>query len=421
MFSVLQKRIKAGALQYTIFIGVVIALLVFAFISLSYIQNTSRIKTTFFKDVVHTANESFNLSDYKTITYNTPTHLPVYSSVETILTKKPWGFFDILSVTATLSDETFTKTALIGGWQTERPALYLADDNQPLVVVGNTYIAGKTFLPEREVKRGSIGGKSYLGSQFVYGQVFRSDKKLPEISTPLDYEQILTELIIPNNNNFLELTDFTKIIHRFSEPSKIISSDGVLFLDDVTLYGNIIVYSDFKIIVKASSSLKDIILIAPEIVIEDKVIGSFQAFSNKKISVGKNCILNYPSVLVLSSKEKLPSKKEEEQLGIFVEKGTTIRGAVMCLIEDTTDSFQTNIVFEDQSNVIGEVYCEGNTELKGTVKGSLYSKGFIANASGAVYKNHIFNGNILGNNLPEQYCGISFKNSQTKVAKWLNY
>ena len=58
-------------------------------------------------------------------------------------------------------------------------------------------------------------------------------------------------------------------------------------------------------------------------------------------------------------------------------------------------------MLEGQSTVVGEIYCDKNFELSGTVKGSVLTKGFIANQFGSVYKNHIYNGKIIAGDFLE--------------------
>ncbi|WP_117885634.1 hypothetical protein [Aureibaculum luteum] len=423
MASLLNKKLKAGALQYTIFIAVVIALLVFAFISLSFVQNKLRIKATFFQEVVTASNQSFNRITNIELPYNQKIIVPKDEDtyVETTLLKKHWGVYDVLSVTSTRDNEIFSRTALLGGQEKKRTALYLEDANQPLVVVGDTRIMGKSYLPIKGVKRGSIGGKSYMGNQLIYGQVLKSSKKLPEFQNSIKYNEVINRTVLNENNETIELDENLRLVHSFSEPTKIIREYGTITLNYQKLSGNIVMYSETKIKVKSISSLKDVILIAPEIEIEDNVIGNFQAFANKKITIGKNCVLNYPSALILDEKIVQLVNKNEQAPQILIDKESQIKGMVVFISRNETDNYKPQIVIEEQSTVMGEVYCSKNMELLGMVKGSVYTKGFIASQFGSVYKNHIYNGKIIAIDLPKQYCGLTFKNSKLEVAQWLNY
>jgi len=423
-------KLKAGALQYTIFISVVIALLVFAFISLTYVQGKLRIKGLSFQEAIYNVNQSFDyLSQYKT-PYNVETAI-VASSVDkaaaATVNKLHWGLFDIATITSTKGKETFTKTALLGGFQQQKTGLYLQNTNQPLVLVGNTRIEGKTYLPKQGVKRGTIAGHSYMGQQLIYGSINQSNDQLPKILNA-NYLKILTNEILSRPDNiFIELEENSKLVNSFlsvSGGTKIISSNTSIDLRSVKLTGNVVIHSKIKIKVYPTAKLKDVILLAPQIEILDKVSGNFQALASEKIVVNKGCNLNYPTALLLLEKEKtqqIPQNNNEEVNQIIIDKNTNVKGIIAFITEDKTDNYKPQILLEENTVITGEVYCNQNVELKGTVKGSVYTKGFIANQFGAVYKNHIYNGKILSSELPQQYCGLSLKNTQQKVVKWLYY
>jgi len=417
-------KLKAGALQYTIFISVVIALLVFAFISLTYVQGKLRTKSSFFQEVIYSVNQSFDYLAENRIPYNEQTSLLLTSdsNSEIIVHKKHWGTFDVATITSKKGKETFTKIALLGSFQQQKTGLYLQDAKQPLVVVGKTMIEGKVYLPEQGVKRGTIAGHSYMGNHLIYGSIDQSNNKLPEIVNT-NYLKTFTDEIVSNEDYiFFELDENLKVVNSFSAPTKVMSYNEPIDLRFVELTGNIVIYSDVKIKVYPSAKLKDVVLIAPQIEIIDKVKGNFQGFATNKITVGSNCKFAYPTALLLVEKKKATTQNNNEETNqIIISKNAEIKGIIGYVTNDTTDNYKSQIIIEENTVITGEVYCNQNIELKGTVNGSVYTKGFIANQFGSVYKNHIYNGTILGNDLPQQYCGLPFVNSQLKVAKWLNY
>ena len=419
-------KLKAGALQYTIFISVVIALLVFAFIGLTYIQGKLRIKGLFFQEVIYNVNHGFEYPAQHKMPYNEQAAIvvSVENNAETTINKAHWGVFDVATITSTKGKETFTKTALLGGYQQQKTALYLQDLNQPLVLVGKTRIEGKTYLPEQGVKRGTIAGHSYMGNQLIYGNSNQSSDQLPKILNTNYLKMVTNEILSKEDNIFIELEENTRWVNSFLEPTKIISNNTLFDLRFVELTGNIVIHSSVKIKVYPSAKLKDVILIAPQIEIIDKVTGNFQGFAKKKIVVGKNCELGYPTALIITKKEKpqsIPQNSTEDINQIIINKNTSVKGIIAFITQDKTDNYKPQIVLGENTVITGEVYCNQNIELKGMVKGSIYTKGFIANQFGSVYKNHIYNGKILSNDLPPQYCGLSLKNTQQKVAKWLYY
>ena len=87
------KKIKAGAMQYVLVVSVVIAILVFAFISLIHLQQKMTVKHRFSRDVIHNTQLGFDWLKVNTIPYDTETKL-LFSETPlavTTLVKKHWG------------------------------------------------------------------------------------------------------------------------------------------------------------------------------------------------------------------------------------------------------------------------------------------------------------------------------------------
>ena len=421
MKNLLKIKTNAGALQYTIFISVVIALVIFAFISLTYVNQKLRLKNHVFKEVSFQNELAFHQIENR---YNYGIEeFSDKNEISRAVHKKQWGVFDVISISTKKGKEEITKTAFFGSNEKERPALYLQDDNQPLVLVGSTKIEGRALLPQQGVKRGSIAGHSYNGSQLVYGNKRTSEQQLPTSNT-------LKKLLAfkDSMNTHIDLAELTpeeggEINNAFSNETYFVVADNSIELRDTKLIGNIVIMSNSKVTVHQSAKLNDVIIVAPHIEVKDNVIGNFQAIADKKLMIGKNVTLSYPTTLLLS--EKLLAANQNQQPGnvnqIRIDKNSTVRGIVAFLTENKDVNYSTQVIIEENTIITGEVYCEQNVELKGIVNGSVYTKGFIANQFGSIYKNHIYNGHISSRHLPKQYVGLSFQNSKQKVAKWLYY
>ncbi len=422
------RKMKGGALQYTIFISVVIALLIIAFISLAFTQQHFKTKASHFLQAIHNTNLAVNYGATIPTKYDETIELQ-FSDVfkdKTIIAKEHWGVFDLLKASSTLRKETFTKNALLGGFLQNRPSLYVQENNQPLVLVGDSRIEGITFLPKQGIKRGTIAGNSFTGSQLIYGSIGLSSTKLPELKNRKYLKRLTYGRIQFNNTVPLELNENTRFINSFNNPTQYFFSNTHINLQNIQLTGNIIIQSNSLIKIYPSALLADIILIAPKIEILQNVAGNFQAFATKEITIAKNCRLEYPMALVIYEKEQGNTSLEQAQQNapgnqITIQSGVHINGIVGFLTGSQSNNFKPQILLENDSTIKGEIYCNGNIELKGTVMGSVFTKGFIANQFGSIYQNHIYNGNILSTNFPREYCGLTIKKSTKKVAKWLYY
>lgn len=407
-------KLKGGALQFVVFTGLVIAILLAAFVSLTHVH-------TLFKKQTGLTIETIKNTDLGIYTSNNSNsnQLNTTSDVNnTIESKKEfWGIYEKVITTSVIKKNRFSKVALTGGTTTDRTALYLKENNQPLIVVGNTRIEGTSFIPRQGVKAGNISGNSYYGTNLIYGNTKESRRALqkPDNLKQIEDKKYNTdafkkEQLIPFNLN-------TSYTNSFLEPTKLLYDPAPIFLSETQLIGNIIIQSESIITVNASAKLKDVILIAPKIEIQDEVKGNFQAIASESITIGKNCNLEYPSAMLLKSTAKNNSEIESHHL--YLGASSTFKGILAYLGEDTQQRFKPQLIIEENATVYGEVFCEANTELKGTVYGSLYTSRFISSTSGSIYLNHIFNGKIIAPSLPVQYAGFSFDNDKKDIVKWL--
>ncbi|RZJ79491.1 MAG: hypothetical protein EOO47_10640 [Flavobacterium sp.] len=419
-------KLTSGALQFTIFISVVIALLLAAVVLVFYthrffIQQSKSIVQNI--QLTDTGISSLILQDQIT-TDTTSISIPEQEQSQHIITHlSQWGLFEKAFVRTTHRKKQFTKCALLGNrtLQGDRPALYLQEMYSPLVVVGNTKIEGDAMLPGQGVQPGNIGGNSYYGKQLTYGKVDKSISELPKLK--YDYKQLFSNYIKyyePPQGRYISLGNSRKIFNSFNSSEEGFYSDSSIVLKGVTIYGNIKIRSATKIIVKNTADLKDIILIAPVIEIEDGVRGNFQAIASIYIKVGKECQLAYPTALVLVPGDDRSPLSYDIDNKIAIDKGTVIRGSVCYFnIAQPNEDFKVNIFADETSSVKGEIYCEGNLELKGSVLGTVYTRYFVANEDGSIFVNHLYNGSISSKDLPEVFGGLFFNEGQKSVMKWM--
>lgn len=413
------KKVPAGALQYVLVISVVIAIIVFAFISLLYLQKRLQLKNSLFTKAIQNVYVGFQYLEKKTIEYDIPKEQQFSrnDNEKTMLLKKRWGIFDIGIVSSTVQKERFQKIGLIGGNEDKRQALVLKENNQALVLVGNTKIIGNAYIPKLGIKTGNIAGDSYYGNRLLYGTSQPSSAMLPTIKNKHYIQKISSGNFLTDKMFFFELSEDLQKTQSFTQPTLLFQSSGVIALQNIQLTGNIIIQSSEKIVVSSSASLKDVILVAPEINIQKNTQGNFQVFASKSISVEENCYLIYPTALVLCDKDtEIP--KSDVTNKIVIEKNCSVKGSILFLSEEETMDFKTQVIISKNSLVIGEVYCDKNLELLGAVHGCVYTNNFIANQTGSVYVNHIYNGEINSSKLAEQYVGIAIGKTQ-KVAQWL--
>ena len=419
------KKIKAGALQFVLFIGAAIAVLLMAFMLLSHTHTLFDKKTDVVVNVIKSADFGIKSSLNKPIALGNQITIKNENDVaiEIKVKRDLWGIFEKRTSTASHRNTSLVKTALIGGKDFNGiPALYVKDNQRPIIIAGDSRITGDAFLPQQGIKMGNIQGNSYHRNQLIYGKQQQSDATLPQLGSELriQLDLLAREDYIPTGE-IVSITRDMELKNSFQSPTKIIR-DRVVLLSDISITGNIIVSASDRIIVEASAQLKDVVLLAPHIIIKDQVKGYFQAVASKSISVGKKCNLIYPSALVVNKRAVVQSKETKSNKPcIYIDSHTEIEGVVMALDDTKELQFIPQIKIDDNAKIIGEVYCSKNLELKGMVYGGVVTDAFIALENGSVYQNHLYNGQINSDNLSKAYVGLLMKKGirSKKLMKWL--
>lgn len=420
-------KLKAGALQMTLFIAIVIALLLTAFILLVQSHKRFSVQNDFIIETVQNTNKGIHYALANSLVLNDTTTIDLKDEDFKILKvhREFWGVFEKIISSSRIKTNALKKVALIGGEQpkTDRLALYLQDNNKPLVLVSDTKIKGLTYLPKRGVKAGTISGEFYYGSQLIYGES-KVAQDLPKLFTEVNtqFNTIKNKGSNAKDEQFLKF-EFDKVYkNSFLDATKFMFSNNEIYLDNMSLIGNIIVQSKTKIVVSPTSLLKDIILMAPEIEVQNNLKGNFQAIASKNIVVGEHVELNYPSALIINKEPELLTEGrnlDAEQSKIIVNNNSVIKGMIVYFSSSKIDNYKVQVELKEKAILVGEIFCNQNLELKGTVYGSVFTNNFVSRQSGSIYQNHIYNGTIIANELPEEYVGILFNNSKKGIIKWL--
>lgn len=408
----LNKKIKSGALQFSIFVSVLIALLILGLLLYLHSVKTLGQNSQSLIKAIENNNQAF-LYELNTKTFFKDSlfiNISREEKAEQIIKNEFWGTYQKTYVDSRFLRKNFKRVAFLGSKynQRDKPALYLKNTRQPLVLVGDTKIEGLAFLPDQGVKPGNILGNAYYGNKLIYGDIKFSTSDLPKLRG--EYFTYLKELT--NSNNSQELLFNPE--NSFLESTKLIYDVNTIILDK-KITGNVIVKSETQIIVKNTSDLRDIILVAPKILIENGVKGMFQAIASEEIEIKKNVTLDYPSSIILYQTNNENSKPHR----IIIDANSVIKGQVVFIGDNNENIFENNIYVGMNSNIIGEIYCEGNLELKGNVYGSVYTHQFTADYGGTVYINHLFDIKISNIDFPDFYAGLPFENEKKTIAKWL--
>jgi hypothetical protein len=397
-------------------VGAIIAVLLLSFVLVVHSHNLFKKKTDVLVAVIQEADKAFAKSFAKDLGTEKQIFPITELGIETTLQKESWGLLQLQKVHSKKGKFQFKKMAFVGPTDSKRPALYLKDNQRPLVLVGNTKVSGTAYLPERGVKMGNIYGNSYYAPKLIYGQELQSGEQLPPLSREFQEQLLLKNFESESIDYKARMT----LKNSFANPTKSIRGDYIQ-LEEVTLSGNIVVQATHKIVVEASSILHDIILIAPIIEIRNWTKGNFQALAQKTIKVGKGCKLDYPSVLAVNLIRKDSLINQSMEPHIALDSYAELRGFILFKEDhEEPNLYKPHVHIDENAQVHGEVYSSQNLELKGKVHGNVTVGGFVALENGNIYQNHLYNGKINSGTLAEQYAGIAYENQKTdQIIKWL--
>ena len=415
------KKIKGGALQFVLFVGAIIAVLLLSFVLVTYSHILFKKKTDITIDLIQATDSAFERKLTTPFSEEEVLESIDDSGIQTNIQSRYWGLLELRTAVAKKGKLSFTKIGLVGHAQEERPALYLKDNQRPMVIVGHARINGTAHLPQRGIKMGNIGGYGYTQPHLVYGRKLLSQAQLPPLEDGLQTQ--ITRL----SNPFFEPQGIEAILKKgmvlknsFRDETQIIKG-SIVQLEDLELTGNILVWATQRIVVHPSAKLKDVVLVAPQIEIQDFTKGNFQAIASRHIAMGQQCQLDYPTVLAVHKKRsKQDIEAQSLQPDIRLDRGAWVTGMLLYLDENESNQPQVHVQIEEQATVNGEVYCTQNLELKGNVHGSVFTNAFVAAEKGSFYLNHLYNGQIDASLLPVEYGGLYLGDEpKTMVIKWL--
>jgi hypothetical protein len=420
------RKFDAGALYYAVFITFLISILSGALILYTYVHNSYIDRQILQEQVFSNVKSGINLvlKNPELIDYGAEQNIKLFGNEYDLvsLRKENWGAYDLIYANSQRNSYKASKIALIGDHlgKKEDIALYLADKKKYLSISGNTLLKGTCYLPKLGIKRAYIEGQGYQNRELVFGKILQSEAKLPDLNTDkIRYLESLVSKQFTKEDSLIELSgNITSelISNSFYNKTLILYSDQITSLSGFRLEGNIILKFDQQIIIQENCQLKDVIIIAPSVILADGFKGSLQILATENIVVGKSCQLQYPSFLGVFK------KTEDKNAVIDVGENTTIAGGILLYSSSSSTKDPLKMKINESVNVYGTVYCNGHIEHKGSIYGSLFCEGFTLKTAASLYENHLLNATVDYTKLPTDFVGVNLveKPINEQVIKWLD-
>jgi len=403
-------KLKAGVLQYVLFVSVIAILFCGLFIIAMYqggrIIDDKAIVSALESEVnsaivytLATSSDSTAKNAELDLFEDTPYKAKVSFS--------NWGLYRILRAETSQNELKYKKAIMLGITRPDffTTALYVPNNTQYISAAGRTVIKGICYLPKNGIRPEYSGNESFIGDSLPYGKVLKSELQLPELASQR-IESIYTS---QQNDSTIrgsldDLQGSRIISNSFSKATRYYSSKQKIILSCRLLSGNIIIQSDSMIVVSSQCKIKNCILIAPYIVIDKDVRGNFQAFARKSIIVHENVKLSFPSTLVLLEKDNTSTEYTNM---IQIKEHATVCGTILFLANRKMNNFSRFILDKD-AVVYGCIYSNNRSEIKGSVYGSLYTESFFMQTPSSIYENLIQSATIDVRKLPKEFSNASF-------------
>ncbi|WP_298487861.1 hypothetical protein [uncultured Maribacter sp.] len=398
--------IKAGSLYYAIIICVLVGVCCAAFMLTSHyskmhgiiLQTQSELLNTNTSGIQYFLNKVNRLG-------TTPEKVDFFENgiiTEGSITN--WGFYKVLKVRSVFKRDTIVRHALLGKKYSNPPALYLVDNDKPVQMVGKAKIKGDAYLPKKGIKKGYITSQSFSSFTFLEGNKLRSGNKLPIITGAFS----LPDTVGVTKRTLEEIKKGEIINQSFTDRSLQITVSTPTITNKIIL-GNVVISAKDSLFITRSNKLEDVVIMAPIVVFEKGFTGTVQVFSNEKVELEEDVVLKYPSGIYMDGTHL--NNRE-----VLFNEDSKFLGSVV--VAKSSSKAPSLISVAKNAQIIGSLYCDGNTDLKGSIIGSVYTDKFYLKTEASTYENYIEDGQIDQKSLSKDFLGCSFSKEKELIEKY---
>ncbi len=416
--QLITNKVQGGVLQLALGISLVIAILCSAVILLSYYYRLADKKneTEFtLQQNVYSALEYLKAFRSE-IPFNQKTTLDLFNegTDSVALVRRPWGLYEVAGIRAFHNKLLCERYALLAAEPDSigSSAICMPGGYGSLQIVGKTKISGNVYVPQGGVSPGFIEGTGFEGNKLVDGKVTKISRSFfPAFDTTgLYFFKTLLSGVVADNDDMVTSIDLSRKSFAFDlDRVGLFYTAEPLVLSD-TIRGNVIICSSQNIFISSDAVLEDVVVMAPDIVIEGRFKGVAQFIATHTIDVGDSAVLSYPSGLALigGSADSL----------IHIGKSSIVEGVIAIPGHGTSLSSRGKILIDEKAIVKGFIYCNGNAEVLGSIFGHISAARFEARGNGNMIVDGVISSDSKPGHLPASLLWGASRNF--KVARWLN-
>lgn len=417
--------LRAGALVYAVVLAFIFVLLSSFIILVNY--HTSFTQAHFLEEekLISNAQSAINLllEDWSSLEDTKSYNIDLFGNDRdsVLLRTRQWGLFRLMVAESYNQNNTYQKVGLAACMADTNLAIYLSNSDIVLSVCGKTFLNGNCSLPAANVKRAYIEGQAFQGAKKVNGTITESKRELPTIDNSIidnNLELMTSPFFWEDSIITFEGLKENKLENSFHHKTIVLINDDYVNLSGISLKGNIILWASKEIVVEKSASLEDVLLCAPIVSIAEGFKGQINILAQDKINIEEGVNLAYPSSLAVFRK----TANGKEAAGIEIGEDCIIEGPVVVFQKQVDFQNPSLVKLGENSELVGQIYTNGNLEIRGKVAGNVYCNKFFLKTSASTYENHLLNAEINVKGLPKSYLGLGVNNENDvkyNIAKWV--
>ncbi len=309
---------------------------------------------------------------------------------------RPWGIFKTLTVTTFSASDSISKSFLLGNTAIDKPNrdLYLLETGKNLKYAGSVTFSQDITIPNARAVSHFL--PKIRNKIIQKGKINSSSKKLPKVQwenynhPKEDYQTITIEEVLDNEG---------VLTNSFNEPTIHLTISGNYTLRNVVIKGNIVIVSNARLNVHSTAHLNDVIIESPEVIFLNNFKGNVQVHSKKKIELANHSVLEYPSAIYAQNKN--------DSIHIKIGEHSSLYGSLILDNLSTAFVYKRKLTVAKSATVIGDVYCNGVAEIKGTIYGSSIINRFLYKTQTTTVDNLVVDATFNSKKIPKGYCRIA--------------
>lgn len=397
-------HIKASALSNSIFLCLIISLLCYGIVFLGFydkvIRNRLEIDEILMRD--HRSYVNYALADFDNLENKSEEVDLFENEVKSLISTRSWGIYNLLFVKTYFKADTLSKAYLLGRVNQipeKRISLFVTDKDEIVKYSGDIEIDGKVQIPKSKLERSYVENSASNKSDLKINKklLSNSGKKLPELKPLMldnfeNYRGVIAESNPLQNSKANSFFDKTILVT--------IESSGIL--RDVDFKGNIRIISENPLKIDSSAKLEDVIIDAPEVVVGKGFKGSIHIIAQDRVEIMDSVQLSYPSSIIV--------KHTTGESEVLLRSNSKVFADIVVISASGNSNSLNTFRMEENCQVVGSIYCEGSTELRGSITGSVYTDLLAYQTESSNYKNLLKDLSILTNTYESHFFNLPLKN-----------